>query len=121
MSQTPATIATRRLKQRAEFLAVAHARRKCAVHGLVLQGRPRGDGASAIGIGFTATRKIGGAVVRNRARRRLREAARAALAAKGQAGWDYVAIARGETGARPFAELVSDFERALAKLAKGPA
>jgi ribonuclease P protein component len=119
MSQTPATTAIRRLKTRPQFLAVADSRRKAAVHGLVLQGRPRGDDAADIGIGFTATRKVGGSVVRNRAKRRLREAARAVLARKGVAGWDYVAIARGETGDRPFVELVADFERALAKLAKG--
>jgi ribonuclease P protein component len=118
MSQTPATIAIRRLKTRPQFLAVADARRKAAVHGLVLQGRPRGDGTGDIGIGFTATRKVGGSVVRNRARRRLREAARAVLAKNGLAGWDYVAIARGETGARPFVDLIGDFERALAKLGK---
>lgn len=119
MSQTPATASIRRLKTRPQFLAVADARRKAAVHGLVLQGRPRGDGQDAIGIGFTATRKVGGSVVRNRARRRLREAAREVLTKKGIAGWDYVAIARSETGDRPFAELIADFERALAKLAKG--
>ncbi|MFM7346836.1 MAG: ribonuclease P protein component [Tagaea sp.] len=118
MSQTPATATIRRLKTRPEFLAVADARRKAAVHGLVLQGRPRGDGQSAIGIGFTATRKVGGSVVRNRARRRLREAARAVLATRGLAGWDYVAIARDATGERPFPDLIADFERALALLAK---
>lgn len=120
MSQAPASISARRLKSRPQFLAVADARRKYAVDGLVLQGKPRGDGDSAIGIGFTATRKIGGAVVRNRARRRLKEAARVALAAKGQAGWDYVAIARAETGDVPFSRLVADFERALTKLAATP-
>lgn len=120
MSQTPASIPARRLKTRPQFLAVADARRKYAVDGLVLQGRPRGDDDPAIGLGFTATRKIGGAVVRNRARRRLKEAARLALAAKGQPGWDYVAIARAETGDVPFPRLVADFERALAKLAAGP-
>ena len=116
MSQTPAPLSIRRLTTRPQFLA--DARRKAAVHGLVLQGRPRGDGSSEIGIGFTATRKIGGAVVRNRARRRLREAARAVLFKKGLAGWDYVAIARDATGERPFADLIVDFERALARLAK---
>ncbi len=120
MSQTPASIPARRLKTRPQFLAVADARRKYAVDGLVLQGRPRGDNDPAIGLGFTATRKIGGAVVRNRARRRLKEAARLALAAKGQPGWDYVAIARAETGDVPFPRLVADFERALVKLAAGP-
>jgi ribonuclease P protein component len=120
MSQTPANSPSRRLKTRPQFLAVAGARRKYAVDGLVLQGMPRGDDDPAIGLGFTATRKVGNAVVRNRARRRLKEAARIALANKGQAGWDYVAIARAETGDLPFPRLIADFERALAKLAAGP-
>lgn len=81
---------------------------------------PRGDDDPAIGLGFTATRKVGNAVVRNRARRRLKEAARIALANKGQAGWDYVAIARAETGDIPFPRLIADFERALIKLAAPP-
>ena len=120
MSQTPARIPARRLKTRPLFLAVADARRKYAVDGLVLQGRPRGDDDPVIGLGFTATRKIGGAVVRNRARRRLKEAARVALANKGQPGWDYVAIARAQTGDVPFPRLIADFERALTKLASPP-
>lgn len=81
---------------------------------------PRGDDDPAIGLGFTATRKVGNAVVRNRARRRLKEAARIALANKGQAGWDYVAIARAETGDIAFPRLIADFERALTKLAAPP-
>jgi ribonuclease P protein component len=120
MTQAPAPVSTRRLKARPQFLAVAGARRKYAVDGLVLQGMPRGDDDPAIGLGFTATRKIGGAVVRNRARRRLKEAARVALANKGQPGWDYVAVARAETGERPFPSLIADFERALTKLASPP-
>jgi ribonuclease P protein component len=120
MSQTPARIPARRLKTRPQFLAVADARRKYAVDGLVLQGRPRGDDDPVIGLGFTATRKIGGAVVRNRARRRLKEAARVALANKGQPGWDYVAIARAQTSDVPFPRLIADFERALTKLAAAP-
>jgi len=120
MSQAPANSPSRRLKTRPQFLAVAGARRKYAVDGLVLQGKPRGDDDPAIGLGFTATRKVGNAVVRNRARRRLKEAARIALANKGQPGWDYVAIARAETGDVPFPRLIADFERALVKLASPP-
>jgi ribonuclease P protein component len=120
MSQAPAHLPSRRLKTRPQFLAVAGARRKYAVDGLVLQGMPRGDDDPAIGLGFTATRKVGNAVVRNRARRRLKEAARIALASKGQPGWDYVAIARAETGDIPFPRLIADFERALTKLAAPP-
>jgi ribonuclease P protein component len=111
------SIALERLKTRSQFLAVAATRRKWAADGLVLQARPRADGSPHIGIGFTATKKIGNAVVRNRARRRLKEAARLTLARCGTAGWDYVAVARAATPDLPFARLVSDFETAAAKVA----
>jgi ribonuclease P protein component len=70
-----------------------------------------------IGAGFTATRKIGGAVVRNRAKRRLREAARLLLPAHGQPGCDYVFIARGGPASRPWARLLDDVKTALISLA----
>lgn len=113
-------IALERLKTRSQFLAVAATRRKWAADGLVLQARPRADGTAHIGIGFTATKKIGNAVVRNRARRRLKEAARMALGRTGVAGWDYVAVARAATPDIPFVRLVADFETALARVARAP-
>jgi ribonuclease P protein component len=58
--------------------------------------------------------------VRNRARRRLKEAARLTLARAGTAGWDYVAIARAATPDIPFLRLVADFEAAVARLARTP-
>ncbi len=61
-------------------------------------------------IGFTASRKVGIAVVRNRARRRLKAAAEQVLPQHGAPGFDYVAIARTETVTRPFAELVADID-----------
>jgi ribonuclease P protein component len=113
------THALLRLKTRSQFLAVAAARRKCARTGVVLQARARDDGNPAIAIGFTATKKVGNAVVRNRARRRLREAARLVLARLGVPGTDYVAIARAETGDTPFPALTAAFEDAAANLARG--
>jgi ribonuclease P protein component len=85
----------------------------------VLQARRRnGDAADAnvARFGFTATKGLGGAVVRNKARRRLREAARLAGPGHALKGYDYVLIAREGTVQRRFAELIKDLERALAKV-----
>ena len=107
-----------RLKKRADFLRVAGARRRAVRPGLVLQAAPRpADGAgSAMRIGFTASRKVGNAVSRNRAKRRLRAAAVEVLRRDGRPGTDYVLIARGATGARAYAELVGDLRSALRQL-----
>jgi ribonuclease P protein component len=64
--------------------------------------------------GVTASRKVGGAVLRNRAKRRLRAAAAAILPLSGRAGHDYVLIARIATLSRPFAELIRDLSNAIA-------
>jgi ribonuclease P protein component len=68
-------------------------------------------------VGFTVTKKIGGAVVRNRAKRRLREAARLLLPEHGRPGFDYVLIARGGTATRPWPRLLDDVKSALISLA----
>lgn len=70
-------------------------------------------------IGITVSRKVGKAVVRNRARRRLRAAADRVLAQQAQPGCDYVLIGRAETVRRPFPLLVDDLERALARVHAG--
>lgn len=85
---------------------------------LVLQARPRGGEAGERDLarfGFTATKGLGGSVVRNRAKRRLREAVRLAGPAHAVGGYDYVLIAREGTLQRRFTELIEDLERALAK------
>ncbi len=82
-----------------------------------MQARDRGDGAEAIRVGFTATRRIGGAVVRNRAKRRLREAARAIFPDLARPGCDYVLIARGGATSRPYPRLLDDVKTALLRLA----
>lgn len=111
------------LKRRAEFLRVADARRKWAAPGLILQVRRRRNGERApatgeddIRVGFTVSRKVGNAVVRNRARRRLRAAAEAVLATAAAPGHDYVLIGRGTTPGRPFPALLDDLRTALGKL-----
>jgi ribonuclease P protein component len=86
--------------------------------GFVLLVRPRDDGDPSIRLGITVTRKIGGAVVRNRMKRRLRNIARELLPAKGLAGADHVLIGRQAGIERDFALLKGEMELALAKLAK---
>jgi ribonuclease P protein component len=81
------------------------------------QARDRGDGTSLIRIGFTATRRIGGAVTRNRAKRRLREAARLLAPLHAGPGCDYVFIARQGTVTRPWARLLDDMRTTLQRLA----
>lgn len=103
-----------RLKRRAEFLRVAGKGRKIAMPGLVLQTLPRNDDNPAR-LGFTVTKKVGNAVVRNRTRRRLREAARLLLAAAPVTGADLVLVGRDKTRARPFALLIDDLRQALAR------
>ena len=84
---------------------------------MVVQALARGDDRPLIRAGVTATRKIGGAVVRNRAKRRLREAARLLLPLHGQPACDYVFIARGGTVTRPWTRLLDDMKSALISLA----
>lgn len=102
-----------RIAERRDFLHAAASGRKSAQPGLVLQaahGRSEG-----FRIGFTATRKLGNAVIRNRARRRLRAAADRVLRADPPAGWDIVLIGRAGTLDRPFEALCEDLRRALAR------
>jgi ribonuclease P protein component len=102
-----------RLRRRAEFLAVARGR-KAPVQGLVLQALKRGDDAPAR-LGFTVTKKVGNAVVRNRTRRRLKEAARLLLAETPVSGCDLVLVGRDATRRRRFDLLIDDLRAALRK------
>lgn len=86
--------------------------------GFVLLVRLRDDGDPMMRLGLTVSKKVGNAVVRNRMRRRLRELARALLPEAGIAGADHVLIGRQAGIERPFAALVADLQRALAKVAK---
>jgi ribonuclease P protein component len=104
-----------RLKRRAEFLRVASKGRRAPVHGLVLQALVRPDDGPAR-LGFTVTKKVGNAVIRNRTRRRLKEAARLLLRAEPVQGVDLVLIGRDATRKRRFTDLTDDLRRALTKL-----
>lgn len=114
MAATP-----QRLKRRAEFLRVAAQGRKIPLTGLVLQALVRSDCAPAR-LGFTVTRKVGNAVVRNRTRRRLKEAARLLLRTTPVQGVDLVLIGRAATRRRKFVTLMDDLRRALGRAGLTP-
>lgn len=111
-----------RLKRRPEFLAVAGTRRKHVAPGLILQVRRHDErqrpapGEPPIRLGLTASKKVGNAVVRNRSRRRLREAAGQILPLHAAPGHDFVLVARGDTAERPWADLLGDLRAALKRL-----
>lgn len=107
-----------RLKRRGEFLAAARAASKAAP-GVVVQMRRRGD-EDAARIGFTVTKKLGGAVERNRIRRRIKEAVRLALPGHVQPGRDYVFIGRPEAKLRPFKLLQQDLVDAVERVETSP-
>ncbi|RNF34481.1 ribonuclease P protein component [Paracoccus methylarcula] len=103
------------LKKRADFLAAARGRRQ-GTAGFLLQARDRGDDAPAR-VGFTCSKKIGNAVMRNRAKRRLRAIARLKLPDAARQGWDYVLVGRPDaTINRDFGDLCDDLSHALRKV-----
>jgi len=133
--------AIERLKTRPEFLKVAASGAKWVTPGLVLQmrrrpesmgpesagpatsatGTARSIGAEQLRVGFTVSRKVGNAIRRNRARRRLRAAVAEVLPEHGLAGCDYVLIGRAGTLKRGYADLLGDLRTALARIGtKGP-
>jgi ribonuclease P protein component len=104
------------MRNRADFLRAQRGVRKIA-SGLVLEACPTPEPLAQAGrlrIGFTASRKVGGAVERNRAKRRLRAAAAAVLPLSGRERTDYVLIAKPATLNRPFDALLEDLAAVLA-------
>ncbi len=107
-----------RITRRADFKAAAKARRVGSRH-FLMQMRVRNDDDGAerpSRFGFTVTKKVGGAVVRNRIRRRLRELVRIDIGARAHPGNDYVLIARASAEKADFAELRSDLSKAIDKI-----
>jgi ribonuclease P protein component len=107
-----------RLLRRQDFLAARNGRSQ-AMPGLVMQLLDRQE-ATAPRLGFTATKKLGNAVMRNRIKRRLREAARLTLPEIAKPGCDYVLIGRAASATRDFEDIRNDIRAALARL-HGPA
>src|SRR5438270_923246 len=105
------------IKKRADFLA-ANGGRRVSTPGFILLVRDRKDADPAMRVGFTVTKKIGGAVIRNRMKRRFRELAREIVPARGIAGSDHVMIGRLKGVERDFSLLRSELERALDGLRK---
>ncbi len=111
------------LKKRSDFLRVRAAARRWAAPGLVLQAAPMPEADTEQGlvrVGYTASRRIGNAVARNRAKRRLRAAVAHVMPASAQSGCDYVVIARAATLTRPLDALVDDLAAALARVGARP-
>ena len=105
------------MTKRADFLLAARAAR-VPTPAFLLQARKRkeDEAPGGIRVGFTCSKKVGNAVARNRAKRRLREIARAILPSEGKEGWDYVLIGRKDaTASHDFEALQADLSRALRK------
>jgi len=113
-----ATLSLARIVKRPDYLAVAQTRRKWVTPSFILQAMA-GDSDSPPKAGFTVSKKVGKAVIRSRAKRRLKEAARFTIPMHGTPGWSYVVIGRRAAVSYPFEKLCTDMRWALAKLESG--
>ena len=108
----------KRITKRSDFIQASHAKR-LGVKGFLLQARNRNDDDQTIRVGFTCSKKVGNAVARNRAKRRLREITNLILISSAKKGWDYVLIGKKEvTASRDFINLKNDLTYALQKIHK---
>jgi ribonuclease P protein component len=108
-----------RLKKRADFLKAARGRRWNTEH-FTLQIRQRApDDEAPPRFGFTVTNKVGIATVRNRIRRRLREAVRRVAPVAARRGHDYVLIGRRSAVKAPFGRLLADLQEAIERTGAG--
>lgn len=120
-AHVPAAVSSclKTIKKRADFLAASRAKYR-ATKSLILQARkrdPKETRDASIRIGITCSKKVGNAVARNRAKRRLRAVSREVMPVQGHAGWDYVLIGRaGITADRPYIDMVSDLTYALSMI-----
>lgn len=111
-----------RLKKRPQFLAAASRGHKHVAKGLIVQARPRQasepgyDPKRGFALGFTASKKVGNAVARNRAKRRMRALAYEVLRDYPAQPIDFVLIARKQTLTRDYQELKVDFQQAVERL-----
>lgn len=107
------------LKKRADFLAMRGCKGK-GTQSFLLVWRARDDGLCDIRLGLTVTKKIGGAVCRNRIKRRFRAAAREIFSVHATPGMDYALIARAGALERDFPDLLDDMKRALLSVPATP-
>ncbi len=105
------------MTKRRDFLA-ANAGKRAPMPGFVLLMHPRDDGDATMRVGFTVTKKIGNAVVRNRIKRRFRALAREVLAVDGVRGADHVLIGRADGMTRDFEQLKADLAKALRRVSR---
>ena len=105
------------LKKRADFVAM-RGKRGFGTPSFLLLSRENVENAGDIRFGLTATKKLGGAVVRNRIKRRLRAVCRASMPELAKPSTDYVLIARKAANDRDFEAMLDDMKQALLSLAE---
>lgn len=117
MSSPNPSPAPERLKKRRDFVRLSASGAKFITPSFIVLAAERDDDAPAR-VGFTVTRKLGGAVTRNRIRRRLREGVRLLGPEITRSGWDYVLIARNNALLCGFPELLRDLRFAFRRVGR---